>query len=65
MKIQGLVDALEEVAVEAGMEDVSCLKADKVARVAADEYRQSRLNIEVDATALSLYLAIMVNMLWW
>ena len=33
------------------------LKADKVAKVAAAEYKASKLNIEVDTMALSQYLA--------
>ena len=37
MKIQGLVDALEEVVVKAGMEEVSCLKAGKVANLTLSE----------------------------
>ena len=37
------------------------LKADKVAKVVANEYRMSKLRIEVDAKALGLYLAIVVG----
>ena len=37
------------------------LKAEKVAKVVAEEYRASELKIEVDTMALGLYLAIMVG----